>query len=315
MRKFPVLLMMGALAVTGVAAQAQVEKLSDADVKAEQALREYLPTYAGPEHVHLQKSFIQLPELAGRRAGAGSSALMLFHNGTILLANKTEAIFWGSSWNNASFAGDIVTGIDSFFAGFGGSSYAGDSTEYTGTNGRVTSTSSYLGHVVDTSTPPSKALSVSSAVAEACKITGNNPDPNALYLIYTSSGAGHVSYCAWHSYGNCSNGAPVQVAYMPYIGGLSGCDPADTWTSHSQALAALANVTAHELSETITDPRNGGWYDSSGGENGDKCAWSFNAPVTLHNGTVWKLQMEWSNAAYTAGTGFANRSGQKGCLQ
>ena len=28
-----------------------------------------------------------------------------------------------------------------------------------------------------------------------------------VYFIYTSTGAGHVSYCAWHSWGTCSNGA------------------------------------------------------------------------------------------------------------
>jgi hypothetical protein len=239
---------------------------------------------------------------------------MVSHGGAILVANKTQAIFWGTSWT--SYTGDIVTGLDTFFGGFGGSNYAKASTEYTGTNGQVTAASSYLGHVIDATAAPSKALSVTSAVAEACNVTNNNPDPNALYLIYTETGAGHVSYCAWHSYGTCSNGAPVQVAYMPNITGIAGCDPQDTFgTGHSQGLAALANVTAHELSETITDPRNGGWYDSAGAENGDKCAWSFTGPVKLSNQSVWKLQGEWSNNAYTSGTGYANNSGQKGCLQ
>jgi hypothetical protein len=262
------------------------------------------------QHVHLKR---------GARPGGGGGktdrALMTFHGGTVLTTNKTMAIFWGSQWSGSAFQGDKVTGLDSFFGGFGGSGYAGASTEYTGTNGQVTTTSSYLGHTFDLTTAPSSAISVSQAVAEACKISGNNPDPTALYLIYTSTGAGNVNYCAWHSYGSCSNGAPVQVAYMPNIDNIAGCDPQDTWTSHSQGLAAVANVTAHELSEAITDPRNGGWYDSRNGENGDKCAWSFHAPVTLKNGSSWKLQMEWSNAAYTAGTGYLNTAGQKGCLQ
>jgi len=255
-------------------------------------------------HIQLQRDF-------ARQKGGGGSPLMTFHDGTVLTKNKTEAIFWGD-WSNP---GDKITGLDSFFAGWGGSGMAGDSTEYTGTNGKVTTSSTYLGHVLDASAPPSKALSVSGAVAEACKITGNSPDPNAVYFIYTSTGAGHVSYCAWHSWGNCSNGAPVQVAYMPNIDGIAGCDPGDTTTGHSQGLAAVANVTSHELSEAITDPRSGGWFDSSGGENGDKCAWSFHNDVTLSNRTHWKLQMEWSNAAYSAGTGYANLSGQNGCLQ
>jgi hypothetical protein len=192
---------------------------------------------------------------------------------------------------------------------------AGDSTEYSGNNGQVTANSTYLGHTFDTTTPPRKALSTNSAVAEACKITNNNPDPNGVYFIYTSTGAGHVNYCAWHSWGTCSNGAPIQVAYMPNVDGIAGCDPgAPASLGHSQGLNAVINVTSHELSEAITDPRGAGWFDSSGAENGDKCAWAFNGIQTLKNGTQWYLQGEWSNAAYTAGTGSPNLSGQKGCL-
>jgi len=232
---------------------------------------------AAPQHVFAAKD--QLNALA-----RPSRVLMTSHGGTILVANKTKAIFWGSQWNTASFAGDKITGLDSFFGGFGGSGYAGTNTEYTGTNGKVTTSSTYLGHVIDAAAAPSGAPSVSAAVAEACKMTSNAPDPNALYLLYTATGAGNVGYCAWHSYGNCSNGAAVQVAYMPNIDGIAGCDPVDTYgTGHSHGLAAVANVTAHELSETITDPRNGGWYDSGGNENGDKCAWSFTHVVTLSN--------------------------------
>jgi hypothetical protein len=105
---------------------------------------------------------------------------------------------------------------------------------------------------------------------------------------------------------------------MPNLDGLAGCDPADTSGLHSAGLAAVANVTAHELSETITDPRGAGWFDSGNAENGDKCAWRFsplnNGLVTLSNGSRWKLQGEWSNAAYIAGAGYANSSSQLGCL-
>ncbi len=80
-------------------------------------------------------------------------------------------------------------------------------------------------------------------------------------------------------------------------------------------------MSGHELSEARTDPSTvtatgaGAWYDGSGNENGDKCAWTFGAPlVTFSNGSQWKIQGEWSNAAYTAGTGYANSHGQLGCL-
>lgn len=248
----------------------------------------------------------------GGGGGGTSSPLMTLHGGNILPVAKPMAIFWGSEWSSATFAGDKIAGLDSFFSGFGGSRFAGTGTEYYGADGKsVTTSATYLGHTLDTSAAPRKALSTSGAVAEACKITGNNPDPNGIYFIYTSTGAGHVSYCAWHSWGTCSNGAPIQVAYMPNIDGLAGCDPQDTYnTGHSQGLAAVANVTSHELMEAITDPRGTGWFDASGAENGDKCAWTFTAPVTLSNGSTWKLQQEWSNNAYNASTG-----SPRGCLQ
>lgn len=268
----------------------------------------YVSTDA-PEIIHPKKEAINSKQPPASGA-AGSSVDMTWHGGTVLTSNTTLAIFWGS-WGSP---GDIISGLDSFFGGWGGSGMAGDSTEYSGSNGQVTANSSYLGHVFDSSAAPKRALTTSSAVAEACKMTNNSPDPNGVYFIFTSTGAGHVSYCAWHSWGNCSNGAPVQVAYMPNITGLAGCDPGDTFTGHSEGLSAIASVTSHELSETITDPRGAGWFDSSNGENGDKCAWAFHGVETLKNGSQWYLQGEWSNFAFDNNTGFPNRSGQNGCL-
>ncbi len=260
----------------------------------------------GP-HLFLRKGFARKP---------GGTVNMTAHGGTVLTASTAMAIFWGSPWTtNTAFTADKITGLDNLFAHFGGSNFAGTNTEYSGSNGKVTKAMNYLGHAIDGTAPPTKALSVAQAVSEACKITNNAPDPAGVYFIYTSTTAGHVSYCAWHSWGTCGNGAPVQVAYMPNIDGLGGCDPGSpTSLGHSQGLAALANVTAHELSEAITDPRGGGWFDSSGAENADKCAWVFPSLVTLGAGSTWQAQGNWSNAAYTAKTGYANRSGQPGCL-
>ncbi len=113
---------------------------------------------------------------------------------------------------------------------------------------------------------------------------------------------GSAGYCAWHSGGTCG-GHRVEFAFFFKLDGDSGCDPQDTSGLHSQGLAAIANVSGHELSEARTDPASpGAWYDSSGQENGDKCAWTFNVPlVTFSNGTQWKIQGEWSNAAYNSG--------------
>ena len=80
-------------------------------------------------------------------------------------------------------------------------------------------------------------------------------------------------------------------------------------------MAALANVSGHETSEMLTDPHLNAWFDANGQENADKCAWSFGTPLLAFlNGSRWKIQGNWSNAAFNAGTGFRNQAGQDGCI-
>ncbi len=242
-----------------------------------------------------------------------SSPNMTYHGGKIMQTAVTGAIFWGRSWG--TYQGDKFGGIDSWYQGFNNSDYAKTSDEYTGSNGQVGPATSYIGHYIDTSTA-GNGNNTSAILAEVCKVI-TNPDPNGngYYAVYVDTGRGSNQYCAYHSAGTCG-GKPVQFAFFFNLDGDAGCDPGDTSGLHSQGLAALANVSGHELSEARTDPASpGAWYDSSGQENGDKCAWTWGVPlVTFSNGTQWKIQGEWSNAAYTAGTGYPNRSGQRGCL-
>jgi hypothetical protein len=241
---------------------------------------------------------------------------MTYHGGKIMPTVVSTAIFWGPSWNNGTFAGDKITGLDAWYTGHSDSNYAATVNEYTGSNGTVSSHLRHNGHLVDLSAATGGAQT-SAILAEVCKVI-KAPDPsgNGYYPVYTDVKRGNAGYCAWHSAGTCG-GVPVQFAFFFNLDGDPGCDPQDTTTGHSQGLAALANVTAHEVSEARSDPASpGAWYDPSGYENGDKCAWTFNVQnVTFPvNGTKWKMQGEWSNAAYNAGTGYANSGGQRGCL-
>lgn len=256
------------------------------------------------------------PSVAPPRRG---SANMTYHGGKIMPTAVSKAIYWGPSWGNSTFVGDKISGLDTWYIYHSNSNYAKTVDEYTGTNGQVGATTTHQGHIIDTSTATGGG-NTSAILAEVCKqVTAGNiiPDAsgNGYYPVYTDVKRGNAGYCAWHSAGSCG-GKAVQFGFFFNLDGDPGCDPGDTTTGHSQGLAALANVTAHELSEARSDPANpGAWYDSSGAENGDKCAWTFNvASVGFTDGTRWKLQGEWSNKAYTAGTGYPNSSGQRGCL-
>ena len=264
--------------------------------------RKHEPPKLGP---HWTKEF-------ARAAGSRKSPNMTWHNGAIINSSAVTTIYWGTSWGNSSFVGDKISGLDSWYIGFSTSNYAKTSDEYTGTNGQVGPSNGYGGHIVDT-TPASGGGSTSAILAEVCKVIPN-PVSNGYYPVYVDLPRGNANYCAYHSYSSCGS-TPVQFAFFWNLDGDPGCDPQSTVPNESQGLAALANVSGHELSEERTDPRNGGWYDSRGQENGDKCAWTFNVPsVTFTNGSQWKIQGEWSNNAYNTRTGYPNSSGQKGCL-
>jgi hypothetical protein len=253
-------------------------------------------------------------QVPARNAKSGTSPRrnpdMLWHNGAIMNDSQVTAIYWGRSW---SASDTKVTQLGQFYTGFSGSNYAATSAEYTGTNGSIGNSVSYNGALVDNSSAPSGAPSTTTILNEvASQIT--NPVSDGYYPVYVDTKRGSARYCAWHSYGTI-NGTPVQFAFFFNLDGDAGCDPQDGTTGHSQGVAALGNVSAHELSEARTDPRNGGWYDGSGAENGDKCAWTFNVNSVKLGTASWKLQGEWSNHAYDTGVGgYPNSSGQKGCL-
>jgi hypothetical protein len=225
---------------------------------------------------------------------ASSTSNLLDHSGKILPTSHTYAIFWGP---RSAWSGDVVTGIGSLFGGFNGSNYLGIAQQYM-RGASISST--YEGAQSDSSSPP-RRVSASTLGAEVKKVYGSTLDPDGIYFVYTSNFPNGGGYCAWHSY-TTVGAQNVPVAYMPNTTGVTGCDGGNQYgiASYSEGLYSLANVTAHEFMEAVTDtwPGNGtyGWTDPSGSEIGDKCAWQFSGPVTLSNGSKWQLQEEWSNA-------------------
>jgi hypothetical protein len=232
---------------------------------------------------------------------ASTSNNLIYHSGPILPGVTTTAIFWGSSWG--SYTGDKITGMDKWYtyvgtvSGGSGSAYEATVNEYTDSTGHQVSTAvSYGGHRVDTSSVP-KHISTSAVLSEVCKVIGSGGKANAYYPVYVDRKRGGANYCAYHSWGSCG-GTPVEFGFFFNLDGDAGCDPGSTVSGHSQGLAALANVSGHELSETRSDPTGSGWYASNGEENADECAWTFGGPyVTFLDGTHWKIQGNWSNAA------------------
>jgi hypothetical protein len=246
---------------------------------------------------------------------------MTFHGGKVLTSTSVRVVLAGPKWATTTFAGDKIKGLDTFFAGYSNSPYVKTAAEYSGSNGKVGAVVKYQGH----SSPSTASVSVDGRnVMQAATVACNDlrssaftPDTtgNQLTVVYTDmprpSTAG---YCGYHTAFSCG-GVSMQMAFLWNLDGDASCSSQDATTGHSQGLAALTNVTAHEVQETVSDPQLNAWYDSTGAENGDKCAWAFaHTAVTFPNATKWKLQTEWSNTAYALKTGYKTLAGAPGCV-
>jgi hypothetical protein len=253
--------------------------------------------------------------------------LKIAKNGSVLKTPTTlTAVFWGPEWNDPTFGGgDTKSGLSRLLTNYSGTSYAGVLKEYNDKTGSITGTTGPFFAIQDNATPPVPGgLTGAVARAKACEVTGNNPDPNGVYFIFTSTpkdpNADGFS-CMFRTWGTCSNGKPVQVVAVPYTDGVTngcvGVSDDGTATGHSPGLAQMANLAIGGLTWTIADPKGIGWEDSFGDSVSMKCRGTFPAspddyPTWL--GEKWKLSGLWSNKAYLAGTGAPNADGKKGCV-
>jgi hypothetical protein len=155
---------------------------------------------------------------------------------------------------------------------------------------------------------------------ESCFFAGpTDTAANACTINYQPSAA----YCAYHSQ------APNSTVYanMPYpiynskVGftcgsnGRGGFPVIESPNGNADADVEIS-PSSHEINESITDPDTvTGWYDSSGFENGDECAYIYGAakgtPGQLYNQVInhhhYLTQEEFSNRSFFKSGG--------GCLQ
>jgi serine protease len=258
----------------------------------------------------------------GAKGGAGTTNNLSYHGGVggigVETAPKVYLVLWGSQWNGNDPSGEAAI-LENFYTGVGGSSWldsviqycqgVASGTVFCGSSGAHAGNpkSIFAGVWADNNgTAPSKPRQ-SQIAAEAVKAAqhfGNNTgssNASVQYVIATSTGHSSsgfkTSYCAYHSSTSSTVG---NVAYtnLPYI-----TDAGASCGANFNGLgpdAGITIVSGHEMAETITDQfPNGGWLDSGGEENGDKCAWissgqGASAKISLSTGT-FPVQSLWSN--------------------
>ncbi len=250
-----------------------------------------------------------------------AAKLLTFHGGKVLAGTtQVRLMFAGPSWVNATFAGTKITGLARFFGSYSNSAYAKTAGEYTGSNGKVSPLVNYQGYTAPSSKSVSidgrNVMSVATAACTEYRSGTFKADTagNQFIVVYSDMPRpSNAGYCGYHTAASCS-GQTVQLAFLWNLDGDASCSAQDTTTGNAQGLAALVNVTAHEVQETLSDPLLNAWYDSTNAENGDKCAWSYAHTSVLFGTSRFKVQTQWSNTAYSLNKGYKNLFGEPGCI-
>ncbi len=229
---------------------------------------------------------------------------LTYHGGDVINTAHVVCIFWGPTWNGGSDASNAAA-LQAFRSQLGTSSHYSMLTQYYDAN--YINTTNLQGSQPDwfdtTNALPSNGnVSDSTVRAEVNRYTaahGTNSStiyevflpkyvPGTSTLVYSSDGSSdscggpNLAYCAYHS-----NNGSTKYSIEPYPS-CSGCQ----WSGWTVA-QNMEHFMVHETREAVTDATGTAWWDSSGYEADDKCAWT---GLFISNG--FGYQPEWSNLAH-----------------
>src|SRR4051794_7556456 len=253
-------------------------------------------------------------------------------NGEIMPTTNTHVIFWlPAGFHYSSGDASYEAATLKYFKDVGGSQILNTATQYTGNNGTVGNTSTFIDSIVDTTAYPHTGADVAHAVTQT---DINQEDLNQInahsstwhrgmsemYFVFLPDNVVDCNdaltscntnkYCAYHTYGYTGSDTPANDwvwADIPENRGVytsGGCGDSNV-TGDEAADTTLSSVE-HEHLEAVTDPRLNAWQDTSGGsgENGDKCNRNMgvadkttaNNYLGAGNADKFRIQREWSNA-------------------
>ena len=263
----------------------------------------------------------RIRDLPGRGAPSQGAVVtgngINYHNGPVLHTINLYFLWYGN-WSQDPNGPAIMNYWAQHIAP---SPYFNINTTYGDNSGNVPNAVSFFGgSYSDTGSlgtqlsDSSIATIVSNGINSGALGPAGVADPNGLYMVLTAPGVNETSgfltqYCGWHSWGSWgSTGTPVQYAFIGDAAGpgLYHCaEQTGSSPNNDPGVDAMISVMSHELEETATDPQGSGWYDSSGEENADKCAWTFGTTYNPGNGSLanmslgtknFLIQQDWVNA-------------------
>jgi hypothetical protein len=280
-------------------------------------------TVAHQAHMLLSNTVLKAEHALGIGTGClgtlspGCAPIPLQYNGGPVEASgsKNFLIFWEPT--GSTVASNYNSTLQQFFGDVGGSSLYGIASQYYQTtssgNQNIANAASVGGTWTDTTAYPSSQLQDIDVQNEVKKAIATNNWPTGIgneYFVYLAKGENECmngscsfsTFCAYH--GQFASGSSTLLyAAMPYAGtDLSGCGiQSGAGTPNGADTDAEISIASHELMETVTDPQLNAWFDASGAEIGDKCAYTYGptgangADLTLH-GHPYIVQEEFDSS-------------------
>ncbi len=277
-------------------------------------------------HIH------ELPTLAHRNdcfppvlvsvACGGAGQPMTYGGGPIQPAPSVYIVYWG--WHNSDPSGQGPY-QEAFFSNVGGSTWNASQTQYCQGNTNLLGTACTAGSTPvgnptgvlkgtwhdDTNPVPANPddAAIQAEAKRAADFFGNTTrasNTSTQYVIDTPHGNStsgfNTQWCAYHGDASTADG---QLSYtdFPYqTDAGANCGQNFVNAGSAGLLDGVSIVGGHEFAESETDPNTqNGWFDTTGAETGDKCAWISAGPgastdVTL-GGRSFAVQSLWSNNA------------------
>lgn len=239
--------------------------------------------------------------------GAKPSAGISYHGGPIMTGTNTVYFIFYGNWGSNT----AQTLLPTLISGESGSPYFNiNTTYYNASNVHVTNSLTYGGSTVVSNTTHGTSLTdanIATIVSEAIAAGKFPKSTSASYMVLTSAEVKETSgfctqYCGWHTHATIAS-ADIKYAFIGNPDQCPSACAAQTTSPNGNAGAdGMASIIAHELQESVTDPDLNAWYDRSGQENADKCAWTFGTESTASNGSKynvtlggkqWLIQQNW----------------------
>jgi len=229
------------------------------------------------------------------------------------------AILWEPTGSSVSSTYNEL--LQRYFNDVGGSPLYHNNTQYTDKSGNAPQNATLTATWVDTAAYPSTPIlfdsDIQNEILHAMSVNGWTAGVNHVFFVYltlnellcfdhskTNCSAPLGGFCAYHFlFTPPGSSDPVIYAAMPYDGNaLASCYALNTSPNNDIDADAEISTTSHEQMEVATTPRLNGWYDPSGLEIGDKCAYNYGSLNPDGSNVNWNnhpyiVQMEWDNAA------------------